>query len=45
MSDAGFSEEAGEFIVSKWHPSDSIGFMLAATKAYCPEHVDDWSGL
>jgi hypothetical protein len=33
MSNAGFSEEAREFIVSKWHPSDSFGFMMAATKA------------
>jgi hypothetical protein len=45
MSDAGFSEEAREFILSKWHPSDSFGFMGAATKAYCPEHLDDWQGL
>jgi hypothetical protein len=45
MSDAGYSEEAREFINSKWNPSDSFGFMAAAIKAYCPEHVDDWSGL
>ena len=45
MSDAGFSEEAREFINSKWNPSDSFGFMAAATGAYCPEHLNEWQGL
>jgi hypothetical protein len=33
MSDAGFADEAMEFINSKWEPSDIYGFLLAATKA------------
>ena len=45
MSDAGFADEAMEVINSKWNPSDIYGFLLSATKAYCPEHVDDSSGL
>jgi hypothetical protein len=45
MSDAGFSDEAMMFAESKWHPSDPFGFMGAATRAYCPGHLSDWSGL
>ena len=45
MSDAGFSDEAMEFINSTWDPWDPSGFMLASTKAYCPEHAARWSGL
>lgn len=45
MSDAGFSGEALVYIQGKWHPSDSIGFMQAATKAYCPQHLSEWQGV
>ncbi len=27
-SDAGFSYEARDFVIKKWHPSDSFGYML-----------------
>lgn len=45
MSDAGFSDEAMQVIDARWDPADIFGFMGAATRAYCPEHLGDWSGL
>lgn len=45
MSDAGFADESMQFIDSRWDPTDPFGFMLAATRAYCPQHFDRWTGL
>jgi hypothetical protein len=45
MSDAGFSQEASEFIHSKWPMVDRFGFMWSATNAYCPQHRGEWEGL
>jgi hypothetical protein len=44
MSDAGFKNEALVYIESKWH-GDPIGFMQAATRAYCPKHLAEWQNL
>jgi hypothetical protein len=45
MSDAGFSDEAAQFISNKWPSVDRFGFMYSATNAYCPQHRDEWAGL